>query len=196
MNEDTPALPNDDDCRAGTQSWPHAPPHRLATAGVYFVTSRAMNEKHLLHTPERRGWMQTTLLKLAKEFGWTLEAWAVLSNHFHIVAHSPDGDASSLPSFLRKLHSLATKECNRLDNTPGRTRLWHNYRETHLDLPHGYMARLNYVHQNAVHHRLVSKASEWPWCSAWQGDHGRPPFEVDQGPLPRLSTWLEILNDC
>jgi len=25
---------------------------------------------------------------------------------------------------------------------------------------------LNYVHQNAIHHRLVRAATQYPWCSA------------------------------
>jgi putative transposase len=29
-----------------------------------------------------------------------------------------------------------------------------------------YLARLNYVHQNAVKHGLVQVASQYPWCSA------------------------------
>ena len=29
-----------------------------------------------------------------------------------------------------------------------------------------YLARLNYVHQNAVKHGLVPVANQYPWCSA------------------------------
>jgi putative transposase len=28
------------------------------------------------------------------------------------------------------------------------------------------LARLHYVHQNAVHHKLVAVGSDWKWCSA------------------------------
>ena len=69
-------------------------------------------------------------------------------------------------AMIRKLHSAATKELNIRDGTPGRTRLWQNYRETHLTHQHSYLARLHYVHQNAVHHGLVRVGSDWPWCSA------------------------------
>ncbi len=38
-----------------------------------------------------------------------------------------------------------------------------------------YLARLNYTHQNAVKHRLVGVASEYPWCSArWFERTARP----------------------
>ena len=66
---------------------------------------------------------------------------------------------------IQKLHSLTTKELNRRENKPGRSRLWQNFRETQLTHQLSYLARLNYVHQNAVHHGLVAKASDWKWCS-------------------------------
>ena len=159
-------LPSEDDSMKGTRDWPHAPPHRLSEAGVYFVTARTAEQRHLFHTPERRDWFLRTLFHLTEEKRWRLEAWAVLSNHYHFVAHSPDGGAESLGPMLQKLHSFATKEANRLDGTPGRTRLWHNFRETHVTFQRSYLARLNYVHQNAVHHGLVAVASDWKWCSA------------------------------
>jgi putative transposase len=161
-----PALPSDEECIKGSRNWPHAPPHRLTEAGVYFVTARTAGQRHLFHTPERRDWFVETLLRLVEEASWRLEAWAVLSNHYHLVGHSPDGTADSLAPLLQKLHSLATKEVNRLEGTPGRSRLWQNFRDTHLTFQHSYLARLNYVHQNAAHHGLVKVGSEWPWCSA------------------------------
>ncbi len=161
-------VPSAEASLAGTRDWPHAPPHRLRDSGVYFVTARTSEKRHLFHTPELRDWFQETLFTAARQHGWTLEAWAVLSNHYHLIAHSPTGqpDATSLKPFLTQVHALSTKHLNRLDNTPGRSRLWHNYRETHLTLQRGYLARLNYVHRNAVHHKLVVHATDWKWCSA------------------------------
>ena len=163
MNE---PLPTDDECAKGTRDWPHAPPHRLADAGVYFVTARAAEQRFLLATPELRDWFQELFFAVLEAHGWQLEAWAILSNHYHLVAHSPEGDATSLSPMLQQLHSRTTKELNRRDSTPGRTRLWQNFRETHLTHPRSYLARLHYVHQNAVHHGLVPVGSQWKWCSA------------------------------
>ena len=164
-----PDPPTDRESLKGTRDWPHAPPHRLEEAGAYFLTARARGERNLLESDAMKDWFQDRLLLVADEFGWKLEAWAVLSNHYHLVAHSPpgrDGGAASLGQMAKKLHSLTTKELNRRDSTPGRTRLWMNFRETHLTHQSSYLARLNYVHQNAVHHGLVRRASDWKWCSA------------------------------
>jgi putative transposase len=166
-----PASAQEDANAKGTLDWPHAPPHRLQLSGVYFVTARTAERRHLLADDGMKDWFQAALLELAKEFGWRLEAWAVLANHYHFIAHSPEGagaenGAESLRAWVRKLHSLATKELNRRENQPGRTRLWQNYRETRLTHQHSYLARLHYVHHNAVHHGLVRMGVDWPWCSA------------------------------
>ncbi len=159
-------IPSDEEARFGSRDWPHAPPHRLAESGVYFVTARCVDRQHLLHSPERRDWFLRALFTLGEKYGWRFEAWAVLSNHYHFVAQSPADGASSLGKFIRHLHGMATQEMNRLDRLPGRTRLWHNYRETHLDLLRGYYARLNYVHNNAAHHGLRPRGADWRWSSA------------------------------
>lgn len=159
-------LPSDESSLSGTRDWPHAPPHRLKDAGVYFVTARTRHQQHLLHTPERRDWFEQLLFSGFAERGWTLEAWAVLSNHYHVVVHSPLDGAATLRPLLQKLHSSCTRRLNSEDSTPGRMRLWQNYRETHLTWQRSYLARLNYVHQNPRHHGLVPLASDWKWCSA------------------------------
>ena len=66
---------------------------------------------------------------------------------------------------LRDLHRSLAQWVNRRDGEPGR-QVWHNYWESRLTYQHSYLARLRYVHHNAVHHRLVPVASQYPWCSA------------------------------
>ncbi|HYF37367.1 MAG TPA: hypothetical protein VD994_18850 [Prosthecobacter sp.] len=96
-----------------------------------------------------------------------MEAWAVLMNHYHFVAHVGIGQdsAESLKAFLKHLHADVTRQVNRWDRVEGR-KIWHNYRETLLTFPESYYARLNYTHNNAVHHGLVGRARDYEWCSA------------------------------
>ena len=162
-----PSLPDEETSCLGTKDWPHAPPHRLQGAGVYFVTARTLGRVPYFSTPERLTFARDTLLQLAEKYEWRLEAWAFLTNHYHFVAHCPqnkDG-AKSLTSFLRHLHSNLTRYVNRADAVEGR-KVWHNYRETHLTYQHSYLARLHYTHANAVHHGIVRAAEDYEWCSA------------------------------
>jgi putative transposase len=127
---------------------------------------------------------------VAAEFGWRLEAWAVFSNHYHFVAESP-ATAENLPQMLGLLHEKTAKWVNKLDAAPGR-QIWFNYRETQLTYERSYFARLNYTHRNAVKHRLVKNAADYPWCSAsWFETHTSPAlvraitrFKTDQLKVP------------
>jgi putative transposase len=147
--------------------WPHAPTHQLSQRGTYFVTAGTYLKAHLFRGPERLRVLHRGLLTVARDFGWHLEAWAVFSNHYHFIAHSPPQaeNASSLSQMLSLLHTKTGAWINRLDRTPGR-RVWHNFWDTRLTYQKSYLARLNYVHQNPVRHGLVPLANQYPWGSA------------------------------
>ena len=148
-------------------SWPHAPTHRLSESGTYFVTGATYQKAHHFRTRERLDILQRALLTVANDFGWQLEAWALFSNHYHFVARSPTDsqDATNLSKTIGVLHTRTAGWINRLDQTPGR-KVWHNFWDTKLTYQRSYLARLNYVHQNAVKHGLVPVANQYAWCSA------------------------------
>jgi putative transposase len=147
--------------------WPHAPLHQLSLRGTYFVTAGTYLKLHHFRSPQRLRILHRGLLTVASDFGWHLEAWAVFSNHYHFIGHSPvqAADASNLADMLSVLHTKTAGWVNRLDQAPAR-KVWFNYRETRLTYQKSYLARLNYVHQNPVKHGLVPVANQYPWCSA------------------------------
>jgi putative transposase len=157
-------------------SWPHAPTHQLSQNGTCFVTTGTYLKAHHFYTPQRLEVLQRGLLTVTRDFFWELEAWAVSSNHYHFVAHcrSDRGNASNLSQMLGVLHTRTAGWINRLDKVPGR-KVWHNFWDTRLTYQKSYLARLNYVHQNAVKHRLALVANQYRWCSArWFEDVASP----------------------
>jgi len=147
--------------------WPHAPTHQLSVGGTYFVTASTYLKAHHFRGADRLGVLHRGLLSVARDYGWLFEAWAVFSNHYHFVAHSPPEalDAFNLSDMLSVLHVKVAEWVNKLDRAP-RRQVWFNFRETRLSYQKSYLARLNYVHQNAVKHGLVPVANQYPWCSA------------------------------
>jgi putative transposase len=153
--------------------WPHAPLHRLAERGTYIVTTGTLHKQHLFHDPDRLTFLECSLLSLARKHQWQLEAWAVFSNHYHFVGHAL-ASPSGLKELMAELHSLTALEINGLDGVRDR-QVWHNFWETQLTYEKSYLARLNYVHHNAVKHGLVPVANQYPWCSAaWFERTARP----------------------
>jgi putative transposase len=144
----------------------------LSARGTYFVTASTYLKPHHFRGADRLRVLHRGLLTVARDFGWQLEAWAVFSNHYHFVGHSPADapDASNLSDMLSVLHVKTAEWVNKLDRAPGR-QVWFNFRETRLSYQKSYLARLNYVHQNPVKHGLVPVANQYPWCSAAWFEH-------------------------
>ena len=158
------------------KDWPHAPLHRLSAHGAYIVTAGTLNKEHLFRGPERLDLLESTLLRIAKAAAWRLEAWAVFSNHYHFVANAESG-AEPLHVVLKQLHAETAREVNLLDHAPGRA-VWYNFWDTELTFEKSYLARLNYVHQNAVKHGLVARACQYRWCSAVWFERTATPAQV------------------
>lgn len=144
--------------------WHHAPVHQLSDAGGYMVTAGTYGKAHYFQDPKRLTLLRDLLLSLAKEYRWRLEAWAILSNHYHFIAIALE-NAMPLNRLIQHLHSVSAIEINRMDGTPGR-KIWHSFWDSHITYERSYLARLHYVHQNPVKHGLVSVAEKYPWCSA------------------------------
>jgi putative transposase len=145
-------------------SWPHAPPHRLIEKGTYMITCGTLHKAHLLSNASRLEMFSELLFDCMSVAGWNVQAWAILSNHYHMIASSPD-NPDSFRKTISKLHTLSAKELNKLDAESGR-KVWFQYYDTHISYQNSYLARLNYVNNNPVHHGVVLTADAYRWCSA------------------------------
>ena len=158
-----------------TDYWPHAPPHRLATSGVYMITAGTYLKRHLLSSPDRLSFFLKLMLKEAFVCGIHLAAWAVLSNHYHALLHD-SADPPALSRFVSQLHRKAAIHLNRLDGKPMRQAFF-QYWESQITHQTSYLARLRYVNENPVKHGIVKNAVDYRWCSAgWFRKVSRPSF--------------------
>ena len=144
--------------------WPHSPIHRLTDAGAYMITASTYGKLPIFRSASRLSLLTNSLLRLAKQNGWQLQAWAVFPNHYHFVAISPPYPGT-LHRLIQHPHSETARGVNAIDKTPAR-RVWFEYWDTRLTFQRAYLARLSYVHQNPMRHGLVPAASAYPWCSA------------------------------
>jgi putative transposase len=157
------------------RAYPHNPPHLFLPNVAYLITARMWRRERMMDTADKKAFFFHALMNQAAAYHWELEAWAILGNHYHLVARSPE-EAAGLPAFLGTLHSETAIEFNRLDGTPGRI-VWRNYRDTCLSYEGSYLARLHYVHTNPVKHGLVRDPLEYPYCSyRWLMEQGEPGF--------------------
>jgi putative transposase len=141
---------------------PHNPPHYFVPNAMYIVTGSILYKKRLLTDNKRKSLVLEILLERTTHWGWALEAWAVLENHYHFVGHAPENPLT-LEKLIRQIHSKTAIELNKMDKTPGR-KVWYNYWDTCITHETSYYARLHYVHINPVKHGLVENAEDYPFC--------------------------------
>ena len=153
--------------------WPHAPLHRFSPHGIFFVTASTYLQRHYYARAADLDRIQGTVFELARRYECQLQAWALMSNHYHLVAEC---GGPALQAMLTKLHQAEGFACNRRDGVTGR-KVWYQFRETELTFEKSWLARLHYTYENPVHHGLVTRAANYRWCSAgWFERTASPAF--------------------
>jgi putative transposase len=134
------------------------------------VTASTVGKQHIFRGDDRLQMLQAGLMEVAEIYKWSIQAWAIFSNHYHFIAKSPY-DATTLKKLIQHLHSQTSRTVNRLDNM-SRRQVWFQYWDICLTFEKSYYARLNYVNNNPVKHGLVDNAIRYSFCSAaWFKDH-------------------------
>ena len=144
-------------------SYTHNPAPIFIANAIYIITGSTIGKQPFFEAENRRTYFIDTLHEQASRLGWKVEAWTILTNHYHFIAGSPE-DATTLSSLIRSIHSLSARYVNKLDNQPGR-RIWHNYWDKCINSDKDYLARLHYVMLNPVKYGYVEIPEEYKFSS-------------------------------
>jgi len=144
--------------------WHHSPAHLFIPNMTYMVTAGTYRKENHFKGYDRLSILLNSLFEEAELFGMKLQAWSIFSSHYHFIAYV-QGNASSLKRMIQSLHSKTARKVNIIDGKKGR-RVWFQYWDTCLTYEKSYYARLQYVHNNPVHHGLAESAELYPFCSA------------------------------
>jgi putative transposase len=117
----------------------------------------------IFNSAARLTFLTNTVLELSEKYECALQAWAIFPNHYHLILQT--SNPTPLKTLIHHLHTTTARHPNELDRCLQR-KVWFQYWETHLTFPKSYLARLRYVHSNAMLHGLVRRPENYPWCSA------------------------------
>jgi putative transposase len=151
--------------------WHHAPLHRFVPNAVHMITASTLHKKHLFKNPRSLSFLQDTLLTGFREYGWSIHAWACLSNHYHLIAQAPP--EGNLSTTLQTIHSRIGSGLNEMDQASGR-QVMYQFWDRCITFDNSYYARMHYVIQNPVKHGLVEDAKLYPYCSAAWFERNNP----------------------
>ncbi|MCF7816379.1 MAG: transposase [Kiritimatiellales bacterium] len=150
----------------------HEPPHFADGIRTYHIAAACYEHRHVLNTSARRtDFAETLMASLEAIDGPELFAWAILPNHYHLLIRC---NLDQLRPALGKLHNRTATRWNREDGTPGR-KVWFRFTDRFMRSDRHFMATVNYIHANPVHHGYVESATDWPWSSLhqWLEQYGR-----------------------
>jgi REP element-mobilizing transposase RayT len=92
-----------------------ARPLRIEFANaLYHVTSRGNERRDIFRTEQDRETFLRFLGIAVRRFGWSLTAWVLMTNHFHLVIRTPQ------PNLSRGMHWLNSTYVNWFNRTHGR----------------------------------------------------------------------------
>jgi putative transposase len=141
---------------------PHQPPHLALDHTLYLLTATCYEHRAHMHTPQRR---QTVLDLLFEQFiqhSIEIQAWAVLTNHYHLLVHVTEFKA--LSGIFHRVHGRTSHDWNKEEQAQGR-KVWYRYSDRAIRSEGHYYTTLNYIHYNPVKHNLVASPYDWTWSS-------------------------------
>jgi REP element-mobilizing transposase RayT len=139
-----------------------ARPLRLEFAdALYHVTSRGNERRPIFRTIRDRQAFLLFLGEATRRFGWSLTAWVLMTNHFHIVLQTPQ------PNLSKGMHWLNSAYANWFNRVHGRCgHLFQGRFKAFLIDRESYFADvLRYVVLNPVRAKMCELPEQYRWSS-------------------------------
>lgn len=159
-----------------------ARPIRIEFSGaLYHVTARGDRREAIYEDDADRECFLDVLGRVAEDFNWICHAYCLMTNHYHLVIETPEGNLSK---GMRQLNGVFTQSSNRRHGRTGH--LFQGRFKAILVDGDSYLLELaRYVVLNPVRARMVGQPGEWPWSSyrAMIGDAPSPPWLATDGLL-------------
>jgi REP-associated tyrosine transposase len=114
------------------------------------------------------------LHELGLKFGWPFFAYCLMTNHFHLVVETPEGDVSA---GMHRLSFLYAQYFNRKYQLDGHV-FQGRFKTVLIRSDVQLLAAIRYVLTNPVRAGLTARAEQWKWSSyrATVGNRRPPPF--------------------
>jgi len=80
------------------------------SGGLYHVTSRGDRREDIYHDDtDRETWLET-LSQCCERYHWAIHAWCQMSNHYHLIVETAQGNLSA---GMRQLNGVYSQRVNR-----------------------------------------------------------------------------------
>lgn len=131
-------------------------PHAL-----YHVTARGDRQEAIYEDDSDRRLFLEILGDAVTDFNWQVHAYCLMTNHYHLLVETPDGNLSK---GMRQLNGSYTQRSNRKHGRVGHV-FQGRYKAILVDRENYLLEVARYVVLNPVRAGMVRQAQDWPWSS-------------------------------
>lgn len=135
----------------------------ISNQGAYHVYNRAELGQPIFETDAAKQVFLETILRTTQRFGWELPAYAIMTNHFHLVVTTPRGNLS------QGMHALQSDFANKhkvFRGSPGHV-FQSRFGSAYCPAGPSAARKFDYVHLNPVRAGIVTLEGlrDYPWTS-------------------------------
>ena len=169
---------------------------RICPAGVAFhCLNRAVARLPLFEKDGDYEAFEKVLAEAHERTPLRILDYTLMPNHWHFVVWPQTGD--EVTEFFQWLTGTHTMRWHAHYQTSGTGHLYQGrFKSFPIQDDDHLLTVLRYVERNPVRARLVTRAEDWPWGSAWIREHGTAKAKKLLSPWPRRRPrgWLEHVN--
>ena len=146
-----------------------ARPLRIEYPGaVYHVTSRGNEKRPVFKTDTDRQNFLNTLQHVNKRYNWLCHAYCLMTNHYHLLIETPDGNLSI---GMRQLNGVYTQLFNKSHGRTGHL-FQGRYKAILIQKDSHLLEVCRYVVLNPVRAKMVERPEAYSW-SSYQATAGK-----------------------
>ncbi len=163
-----------------------ARPLRIEFSGaLYHVTSRGDRREAIFEDDEDRQIFLHTLAEVVERFNWLCHAYCLMTNHYHLLVETPDGNLSK---GMRHLNGVYTQATNRRHSRSGHL-FQGRFKGIIVDKDSYLLELTRYVVLNPIRAGMVRQPGKWPWSSycAMTGKTPTPSWLATDGILAQFA---------
>jgi putative transposase len=127
--------------------------------GLFHVTARGVARAPIFVDGIDYAEFERLLFRVREEYAWTLHAYCLLPNHYHLVVETK---RSELTAGMHKLNGRYAQRFNRRHDRVGHV-FQNRFGSYVIESEEHFLRALAYVRANPVEAGLCAHVDDWPW---------------------------------
>jgi putative transposase len=127
--------------------------------GTFHVTSRGVARAEIFRDENDYAFFRNFMLQTARKFAWTVHAYCLMPNHYHVIL---DAARTDLSKGMQRLNGVYAQTFNDRHRRVGHL-FQGRFSSYVIESEEHYERALAYVFDNPVAAGLCAEEGEWPW---------------------------------